>query len=182
MTNLYKGWNDYELLYLIHDHNEVALDLMLKKYQNYIEIKLSKHRIPYGEREDFVQEGLLLLVEAIEKYQDSHQTSFFHFFDVMLNRKFSRLIGKHYQYHETVNYLLLNTKEVTEDAFEELMSTELVYAVKKTFTSALEQEIYDKIFLKQQSIPEFCKQYGYPVKKVYNAIYQMRKKCTQQLR
>ena len=34
---MYLGWNDYELIYLIKEGNELALNLMYHKYTNFIE-------------------------------------------------------------------------------------------------------------------------------------------------
>ena len=52
-------YNDYELLYLISEHDENALDIMYHKYMPLIKARIAAFRIKRYNQEDFFQEGLL---------------------------------------------------------------------------------------------------------------------------
>ena len=58
----YTNYNDYELLYLISEGSELALDLLYKKYYIYINKVVGKINVPKYTKEDLVQEGIKILL------------------------------------------------------------------------------------------------------------------------
>lgn len=72
--------DDYELLYLVSENNEEAKDILYKKYENLVSIKV-KRNYPFFKKygvdyNDLLQEGMLGFIKAINKYQDNKNTEF----------------------------------------------------------------------------------------------------------
>ena len=89
----YKDYNDYELIYLIKEGNESALNFFFEKYEKYI-IKVVESYIHYDEglKEDYIQEGRIILYECIYRYDEDSNVSFFSYFTIILKRKLLKLI------------------------------------------------------------------------------------------
>ena len=79
------GYNDYELLYLIHTGCEEALDVMFKKYQGLIVNTINSFHIVSRMFEDFYQESLLVLNYAINTFDENKEASFFTYFELLLS-------------------------------------------------------------------------------------------------
>ena len=77
---MYLGWNDYELIYLIKEGNELALNLMYHKYSNFIRIKARELGFRGFDLDDCIQEGLLLLTKAIKTFNNDYNKSFWSYF------------------------------------------------------------------------------------------------------
>ena len=60
--------NDYELVYLAKEENELAIELLLKKYMPLINSKIKKYSNSL--KEDYRNEAKLTLYEAIFNYKD----------------------------------------------------------------------------------------------------------------
>lgn len=90
--------NDYELIYLIKEDNEQALNIMFNKYQPLIK-KIAHY---YFERfkglkiefEDLVQEGMIGLCEAIRGFKLDKEVLFFTFAFLCIKRKIASYIRK----------------------------------------------------------------------------------------
>ena len=90
---MYK-YNDYELLYLIQEMDDEALDIMLKKYIPLIKARIKAFRIKKSSQEDFLQEGLLVLNKAIQRFNPDSKKTFTRYFDMILQRQFIRSSGR----------------------------------------------------------------------------------------
>ena len=87
----YRDFNDYELVYYIHEGNEDANNILIKKYEPLIN-KIAHRMLPYCknsglEIEDLVQEGMIGLNHAIEKYQEQENTLFYTYAKKCIERK-----------------------------------------------------------------------------------------------
>lgn len=82
--------NDYELLYLIQCENEIAYNIMMNKYKPLIYSKMKQLNVT--EKDDFLQEGLIILDRAINIYSDKYNKTFTKFFEFLLNNRFLDLI------------------------------------------------------------------------------------------
>lgn len=90
---MYK-YNDYELLYLIQEMDDEALDIMLKKYIPLIKARIKAFRIKKSSQEDFLQEGLLVLNKAIQRFNPDSKKTFTRYFDMILQRRFIQILRK----------------------------------------------------------------------------------------
>ena len=61
---------DNDLVSSAKSGNEDALECLFNKYKDLVNMKVSKYFIIGAEREDIVQEGMIGLNHAIEKYQE----------------------------------------------------------------------------------------------------------------
>lgn len=87
----YKHFNDYEILYLVREHQEDAEQLLYEKYRPLIQSLAYKYykRVKNKGYEvvDFVQEGYIGLHRAIEKYSVSKNCLFYTFAMVCIERQ-----------------------------------------------------------------------------------------------
>ena len=77
----YSDYNDYELLNYISDGNEEANNIIIKKYEPLI-AKISQKMLPYCinggiEKSDLMQEGMIGLNHAIDRYSEQKDVLFF---------------------------------------------------------------------------------------------------------
>lgn len=174
----YKGHNDYELLYMVNDHNDmVALDILLKKYEKYI-YKLV-HRFFYYEMEkdDYFQEGILVLYKAIKTFDDRYNKTFMRYFEVLISRHFINIYHKHKRESLSmvafINELIIEESIPTNESYE-------VNMINPTFKSKKEQIVFTYYFKENRSIQSITEQTGLNAKQIYNAIYRIRKKLSEE--
>ena len=84
----YANYNDYELLYLISEGSEQALNLLYKKYYIYINKIVSKLNIAKYKKEDMVQEGVVVFFKSIKKYNpEKYNKTFYSYFKLILEKQ-----------------------------------------------------------------------------------------------
>lgn len=101
---MFEKFNDYELLYLIKEGNPKAFDLLIDKYQilssvianNYIQLEFDK--------DDMIQEGLLVLLDCIKNYNELLGVSFFSYFSISLKRKYGSMAKQTYVRMSSISY------------------------------------------------------------------------------
>ena len=64
--------NDYELLYLIDNYSEEALNVMFDKYHNLIMSLIRKYKFSDSTIEDVYQEARLVLFKAIKTFDSTY--------------------------------------------------------------------------------------------------------------
>lgn len=172
----YKAYNDYELIYMVQDQQDmVALDILFTKYDKFIHKKISQFYIFDSEREDFYQEGLISLHKAVMTFKDTYNKTFMRYFETILERKFINLNQKRKRYHQEMDQMVLEAQYMPICIEEEPIQ---MYH-KQAFKSALEEAIYDAYFKENLKIPSIARTYQLDPKQVYNAIYRIKKKLTQ---
>lgn len=70
----YKDYNDYELLYMVKENDDFAINIMIDKYKPIIKNLAYTFYINYNkcvEIEDLVQEGMIAVFKTIGTYNDS---------------------------------------------------------------------------------------------------------------
>ena len=122
-------YNDFELLYMISEDSHEALEIMFEKYKPLIYRRIKSFNIRKGYIEDFYQEGMIALYDAIKKYNSNSNITFTNFFDLILQRRIMTALRKNKNYFET-NYICENVdiveayitkeKESNEEKIEEL--------------------------------------------------------------
>ncbi len=145
--------NDYELIYLYNEGNENILEIILNKYKPLVYLLIKKMNIPYVDKEDFLQEGLMILYKCINSYSED-KGLFFNYCNVAIKRRFFTLINKKRQ---EIDYLL-TPMDNTPMLKEKTINYEISHS--REFETLLE--------IKQTSIKEYAKTHNMNVKKVYN--------------
>lgn len=91
--------NDYELLYMCHQHDDVAIELMVQNSKRLIWGVI--HRL-YDElspqranKQDLYQEGCMGLLEAIDCYRDDYRVPFLPFAKLCIEREIRTLLRRY---------------------------------------------------------------------------------------
>jgi len=158
-----------------HEQSEEALNIMFEKYKNFIGLKINSFRIYKIQRDDYFQEGLIILHKAIYRYDDGYGKTFLRFFEMCLERHFIMLGKKRDSENRLVGLYQENLGLDVEEASEQIQESLTKYRQVK-FKSQREQTIYEEYFLQNKKINEIVKMTGYNAKSVYNTILRIRKK------
>lgn len=153
-------YNDYELLYLITEGSEPALNLLYKKYDALI-YKIAYSFYPYGDkRNDLIQEGRMVLYDCIKKYDSRYSVSFYSYFVISIRRVFAR--KKTSRYYD--NYIFL---EFDDKLFVSNNEKSIYNDGKRFFTDELEINIYNECFIGGMSLKGFAKNNNIDYSRVY---------------
>ena len=90
---MYK-YNDNELLYLIAENDDDAKNILINKYKPLIYKYAKKISKNLNEIDDYIQEGLLCVIKAINTFKDNYPFSFNNYLNILLKRKFIDLAKK----------------------------------------------------------------------------------------
>lgn len=95
---MYKDIDDFELIYIIEEKNEEALNILYDKYKPIIDLK-AKRYLKYGKKigleyQDLFQEGMLGLSEAISSFKDDKKAQFKTFANLCIERQIFSLLKK----------------------------------------------------------------------------------------
>lgn len=181
--------NEYEILHLAQEGDEIAIDEIYQHYRPMI-IKKSKSAIlkvsHHGlEINDIMQEGYLGLKEAIDNYQDVDHTSFYTFANLCIDRKIINLIRKNISGKDKI----LNDAVAIDDNLENCLKDdnntedlyltkdsqlELTKKLKKELTS-FENQVFD-LKTKGYTSQEISKKLAKDLKSIYNAYQRIKQK------
>ena len=168
------NYNDNELLYLIREKHDDALDIMFLKYSPLIKTRISKFRIQ-KDYEDFYQEGLIALNIAISRYIDLYDKTFNKYFDLILQRKFIQILKK-----ETNNFYNV----VYFDELNFIHEEKEKYTSNKTYQigmlSDFEKHIFKFYSEYNLKAGEIANKLKIDVRRVYNALNRIKKKIRDQ--
>ena len=145
----YKIYNDYEILYLIREGNEVAYNIMFTKYEGYIR-KIVSSFYHYGSKtEDLVQEGRIILSNCILKYNIYMSVSFFSYFTICLRRFVNKEIKKEYyeDFYQIYDYC-------------DLLSDSNMHLGLDDYLSEEEKEIYEWCFVMDRNLVQYTYKKG----------------------
>ena len=157
----YKEYNDYELINYISEGNEDANNILLKKYEPLIKkeaLRLLPHCENYGlDLNDLMQEGLIGLNHAIERYQEQSDVMFYTYalkcikrkmlsVIVSLGRKKNKVLNESISYDDEDNLLIKIMKDSKQTPEEAMMSKEeeekLIETIKNKLTD-FEYEVFE---------------------------------------
>lgn len=114
---VYSDMTDEELIKRIKAEDKSALDFLIHKYKDIVNMKISKYYINGAEKEDIMQEGLIGLYKAIVGFDVQKQNSFKTFANLCIERQVITAIkGSNRQKHIPLNsYLSLNSASYEND-------------------------------------------------------------------
>ena len=202
--NVYDDMTDEEIINKINDGDTIALNYLIGKYKEIVNMKVSKYYLNGAEKEDIEQEGLIGLYKAIKGFNNEKQNSFKTFANLCIERQIITAIkGSNRQKHMPLNsYLSLNTSNYEnedgeeegqlievldanpiEDPLETVTKNEYYKKVEKTIDEALsdfEKQVLVR-FIEGQSYIQIAQNLNSPVKSIDNAIQRIRKKAIKNL-
>ena len=130
----YKELNDNELIYLCHDNNEEAINLVINKYKNCIITILKEYLKEYNiigiEISDLYQEGLIGLLHAIETFDKDKEVLFYAYACTCIRtniisairltfRQKNRILNNSYSLDKLFNESTTNYYEIFKDMSQE---------------------------------------------------------------
>jgi len=189
--------NDEDLIEIIKSGDNHALNYLIDKYKEIVNMKVSKYFMIGAEREDIVQEGLIGLYKAIKDFDNEKQNSFKTFANLCIERQLITAIKtSNRQKHMPLNsYLSLNISAYEEDSDSELIEIfetntvedPLDTITKKEYLKSVETAIdknlskFEKKVLERyllgESYVSIATRLDAPVKSIDNAIQRIRKKA-----
>ncbi|MBP3255806.1 MAG: RNA polymerase sporulation sigma factor SigH [Clostridia bacterium] len=197
----YDKMSDEDLIDIIKSGDKNALDYLIEKYKDLVNMKVGKYFMVGSEREDIVQEGLIGLYKAVKCYSPDKQNSFKTFANMCIERQLITAIkSSNRQKHMPLNtYLSLNTKAYeddeesnmldifdshqVEDPLETITKQEYYKTVEKAIDESLsdfEKQVLNR-YMKGESYNQIAEKLDTPVKSVDNAIQRIRKKATKNM-
>lgn len=201
--NNFSQIKDEDLIEMIKSGDKLALEHLIDRYKNLVNIKVSKYYIIGAEKEDIIQEGLIGLYKAIKSYQPDKQNSFKNFASICIERQLITAIkSSNRQKHMPLNsYVSLNKDayesdddnnadlieildaNVVEDPLEMLTKKEYYETVENTIDKSLsnfEKKVLN-CYMQGESYVQIAQRLDAPVKSIDNAIQRIRKKAIKEM-
>lgn len=201
--NSYTNDNDEDLIKMVKSGDNDALEFLLNKYKEIVNMKVSRYFIVGAEKEDIVQEGLIGLYKAIKSYDTEKQNSFKSFANLCIERQLITAIKtSNRQKHMPLNsYLSLNMSayddaeddtsiyevfdaNVIEDPLDTITKKEYYRDVESVIEKSLspfEKQVLNEL-VKGNSYTVIAEKLDSPVKSVDNAIQRIRKKTSKNIK
>ena len=196
-----KESSDEELIQLVNQGNQEALEHLLKRYKELVNMKISKYFIIGAEKEDIFQEGMIGLFKAIKSYNNEKQNSFKSFANLCIERQLITAIKtSNRQKHQPLNsYISLNTAAYDQDEDSSMIDIfdsntvedPLDTITKKEYYKLIEDKIdntlsdFEKQVLHRYALGEsytvIAEKLDTPVKSIDNAIQRIRKKAVRSI-
>jgi len=193
----FSQYNDNEVINYIRNGNKEALDYLICKYKNLVNLKVSKYFIIGAEKDDIIQEGLIGLYKAIQDYNADKQSSFKSFANLCIDRHLITVIKtSNRQKHIPLNSSLSLNNSVdngeNNSTFIDILNSHTVEdpldtITKKEFYKSVETKINNELsnfekkvlysYINGQTYIDIANKLNTPVKSVDNAIQRIRKKA-----
>lgn len=202
--NNFSQMKDEDLIESIKAGNKLALEHLINRYRNLVNMKVSKYYIIGAEKEDIVQEGLIGLYKAIKCYQPDKQNSFKSFAGICIERQLITAIKtSNRQKHMPLNsYISLNKEaydndddsnntdlieildaNMVEDPLDMITKKEYYQIVENTIDKSLsdfEKRVLN-CYMQGESYIQIAERLDAPVKSIDNAIQRIRKKAIKEM-
>lgn len=194
----YKEMTDEKLIENIEQNDANALECLIKRYDDVVNMKANKFFMIGAEKEDMIQEGMIGLYKAVKSFNVEKQNSFRTFANLCIERQLITAVkNSNRQKHMPLNsYVSLNAS-----AYEENDETSVLDVLKiktvddpsdiianKEYFNYMENKIDDslsdfekqvlKYYKRGDSYANIATKLNSKVKSVDTAIQRIRKKAT----
>lgn len=201
----YIHMTDEELVKLERNNDDKATEVLLDRYKDIVNVKVSKYYIAGAEKEDLIQEGLIGLFKAVKCYDLNEEHSFKTFANLCIERQIITAIkNSTRQKHMPLNsYISLNetgyydslegeedtelinviTSNSTEDPLDTVTKNESLENLKTKVDKSLslfEKNVLSK-YLEGESYEQIAKSLNSPVKSIDNAMQRIRRKTAKNI-
>ena len=197
----YTNKSDEDLIEIIKSGDKSALEFLINKYKELVNMKVSKYFMIGSEKEDIVQEGLIGLYKAIKSFSPDKQNSFKTFANMCIERQLITAIkSSNRQKHMPLNsYLSLNASAYENDEETSILDTYDAHQIEDPLETITKQEYYQSVekaidkslssfekqvlnrYIQGESYVQIAEKLDTQVKSVDNAIQRIRKKAINSL-
>lgn len=197
VNNKYETMSDEDLINVIKSGDNCALNYLIDKYKEVVNMKVGKYFMIGAEKEDIIQEGLIGLYKAIKDFNKDKQNSFKTFANLCIERQLITAIKtSNRQKHMPLNsYLSLNVSAYEEDNDSELIEVFETNTIEDPLDTITKKEYYKSVetaidknlskfekkvlerYLLGESYVNIAAKLDAPVKSIDNAIQRIRKKA-----
>lgn len=186
---------DSDLLSLVRDGDEAALEVMIDRYRGYARSKAKTYFLPGSDREDVVQEGMIGLFRAIRNYDDT-KGPFICFADLCVTRQIHTAIKnanrlKHCTLSRAISLearpanssddslsLFDSLPDLGPDIADSVVSADAVERLREELTgllTTLEHEVL-RLYMQGRSYREMAEWFGSSLKSIDNALQRVKMK------
>ena len=186
---------DRELLELVHEGNDGALEILLDRYRGCARSKAKTYFLPGAEREDVIQEGMIGLFKAIRGY-DTTKGPFSNFAELCVTREIHTAIksANRTKHRSLSGALSLEAMSIGEpngklsfgdsfadtdiDLSEGVASADAVERLRDSLTdmlTELEHEVL-RLYVAGRSYQEIAEWLGSSLKSIDNALQRVKMK------
>ena len=161
LNNDLNSKTDTELIISAKEGNEEALEYLLEKYKDLVNMKVSKYFIIGAEKEDIIQEGMIGLYKAVKNFETDKQNSFKSFANLCIERQLITAIKtSNRQKHMPLNSSLsLNTSVYDNDDDVSLMEIFNSNTAEDPLDTITKKEYYKLVGSKiDENLSDFEKQ------------------------
>lgn len=199
----YAGLSDQEIIELIRNKDNEAIDYLLEKYKNLVRKKANTLFLIGGDKDDLIQEGMIGLYKAIRDYDDSCNNNFFAFADLCISRQMYTAIKlsnrkKHIPLNDYVSFyapafgeessentalldvFLSNNQNPEELVIDKESTSMLEYELERRLSS-MEQQVLG-LYLGGKNYQEIAKELEREPKSIDNALQRIKTKLTHLLK
>ena len=199
ISNIYSKMSDENLLTEFENKKDnLALDCLISRYRDIVNIKANKFFMVGSEKEDILQEGYIGLYKAVKSYNKNKQNSFKTFAGLCIERQMITAVknsnrqkhiplnssvslnaGAYDQDEETEVIEVLDTRKNMEDPLDIITQKEYCNVIENaidTNLSDFEKKVLEH-FKNGESYAEIALKLDSKIKSVDTAIQRVRKKA-----
>lgn len=118
----YENMTDNELVVLANDGDDIAMEVLISRYKNFVRAKTRSYFLIGADRDDIIQEGMLGLFKAIRDFDATKNNAFRTFAELCVTRQIITAVKTATRLKHTPlnNYVSFN-KPVYEDETEKTL-------------------------------------------------------------
>lgn len=197
LNNEYINMPDEKVIQQIRSGNDIALNYLMDKYHDLVNMKASKFFMAGSEREDIIQEGLIGLYKATKSFDIEKQNSFKTFANLCIERQLITALktsnrqknmplnlafslnSAAYDENDDVSVMEVLDTKTAEDPLETIAKQEYYTSIEKQIDESL-SEFERKVlhYYKQgKSYAAIAEKLDTKVKSIDTAIQRIRKKA-----
>lgn len=194
-----------DLINLAKSGDKQALDSIVSKYGEAVNMKANKYYINGAEKDDLIQEGYIGLFKAVKSFKPEEENSFKNFANLCIERQMITAVkGSNRQKHIPLNsYISLSNEtyenndgekesqlidllssETVEDPLETITKNEYYQNVEESINNSLskfEKQVLNE-YIKGKSYVEIANDLSSDTKAIDNAIQRIRKKTEKNIK
>ena len=187
-------YNDSELMLYINEENEIAKEIMFKKYYYLVDLCIKKYRKYYRmlriDESDLIQEAIIAFSSALKKYNDK-DIPIKSFIYLCINRRIKSFIKRTANNKNIINIQSLSLDYIYDDnelygflkndldePLKILINEENIINLLKNIKGILSNKEYEvfKLLINNNSYKNISNSLGISEKSVDNSIQRIRKK------